>query len=77
MRRLADYDGSRRKTPERVNIIMNVPVWRIFKNVDKIFIWIQPILFGGFNKAEHNGTCFRPARRVCEQKVFPVMLLST
>jgi len=57
---------------KRVRVIPDISIRRIFKNIHKISEWIEPVLLGSFNQAEHDGACLRAARSVREQEIFAV-----
>jgi len=57
---------------ERVRVIPDISIRRMFENIHKICEWVEPILFRGFNQAEHDGAGFRAARSVREQEILAV-----
>ena len=58
--------------PDGRDIINNIPIRRILKDMHQILEWNKAALFSGFNQAENNGAGFRTARGIGEQEILSV-----
>jgi len=62
----------RQQAIQSINIVFDITIWSILKNVSQIRKGVKPVFLCGFDYAEHNGAGLGSARSAGEEEIFAI-----